>query len=55
MTTPSTRKAPTREERRARTREELVDAAERMFLRDGFHATSVDAVADEAGYTKGAV
>lgn len=24
-------------------------------MRDGFHATSVDAVADEAGYTKGAV
>ena len=49
------RKAPTRAERRARTRERLVDAAERLFKRDGFHATSVDAVADAAGYTKGAV
>src|SRR5215207_1474658 len=49
------RKAPTRDERKARTREELIDAAERLFTRDGFHATSVDAVADEAGYTKGAV
>jgi AcrR family transcriptional regulator len=55
VTRPATRKAPTREERKARTRQELVDAAERLFLRDGFHATSVDAVADEAGYTKGAV
>jgi AcrR family transcriptional regulator len=45
----------TRSERQARTREELVDAAERLFTRNGFHATSVDAVADEAGYTKGAV
>jgi AcrR family transcriptional regulator len=51
----TSRKAPTREERKARTREELLDAAERLFTRDGFHATSVDAVADEAGYTKGAV
>jgi AcrR family transcriptional regulator len=49
------RKAPTRSERKARTRAELLDAAERLFRRDGFHATSVDAIADEAGYTKGAV
>jgi AcrR family transcriptional regulator len=55
MTSTGTRNAPTREERKARTREELIDAAERLFLRDGFHATSVDAVADAAGYTKGAV
>jgi AcrR family transcriptional regulator len=50
-----TRTAPTRAERKARTREQLVAAADRLFRRDGFHATSVDAVADEAGYTKGAV
>jgi AcrR family transcriptional regulator len=49
------RTAPTRADRRARTREELVDAAERLFTKTGFHATSVDAVADAAGYTKGAV
>jgi len=49
------RKAPTRAERKAQTRDQLVGAAERLFKRDGFHATSVDAVADEAGYTKGAV
>jgi AcrR family transcriptional regulator len=42
-------------ERKARTRAELVTAAERLFKRDGFHGTSVDAIADEAGYTKGAV
>jgi AcrR family transcriptional regulator len=50
-----TRKAPTRAERKAQTREQLIGAAERLFKRDGFHATSVDAVADAAGYTKGAV
>jgi AcrR family transcriptional regulator len=44
----ATRKAPTRDERKARTRAELIDAAERLFTRDGFHATSVDAVAVEA-------
>ena len=49
------RTAPTRADRRARTREELVEAADRLFTKNGFHATSVDAVADDAGYTKGAV
>jgi AcrR family transcriptional regulator len=45
----------TRAERQARTRDDLVAAAERLFTARGFHATSVDAVADEAGFTKGAV
>jgi AcrR family transcriptional regulator len=45
----------TRAERQARTRVDLIDAAERLFSTNGFHATSVDAVADAAGYTKGAV
>jgi len=45
----------TRGERTARTRCELLEVAERRFLRDGYHATTLDAVADEAGYTKGAV
>jgi AcrR family transcriptional regulator len=49
------RTAPTRAERQARTRTELVDAAERLFSANGFLATSLDAVADAAGYTKGAV
>jgi AcrR family transcriptional regulator len=49
------RKAPTRDERKAQTREELIAAANRLFSSAGFHAISVDAVADEAGYTKGAV
>jgi AcrR family transcriptional regulator len=49
------RTALTRADRQARTREELVEAADRLFTANGFHATSVDAVADAAGYTKGAV
>jgi AcrR family transcriptional regulator len=49
------RTAPTRAERQARTRAELIDAAERLFSANGFLATSLDAVADAAGYTKGAV
>lgn len=49
------RVAPTRAQRQARTRKELVDAAERLFTAQGFHATSLDAVAAEAGFTKGAV
>jgi AcrR family transcriptional regulator len=49
------RVTPTRAERQAQTRGELVDAAERLFTARGFHATSIDAVAAEAGFTKGAV
>ena len=49
------RVAPTRAERQAHTRTQLVDAAERLFTAQGFHATSLDAVAAEAGFTKGAV
>jgi AcrR family transcriptional regulator len=49
------RTAPTRAERQAQTRLELIDAAERLFTAQGFHATSLDAVAAEAGFTKGAV
>jgi AcrR family transcriptional regulator len=49
------RRAPTRVERQARTRTELLDAAERLFTAYGFHATFIEVVADEAGYTKGAV
>jgi AcrR family transcriptional regulator len=45
----------TRSERTALTRRELLDTAERRFVRDGYHGTTLDDIADEAGYTKGAV
>jgi AcrR family transcriptional regulator len=45
----------TRAERSAQTRVELLEAAQRRFFHTGYHATSVDDIADDAGYTKGAV
>jgi AcrR family transcriptional regulator len=44
-----------RSERTALTRSELLEAAERRFYRDGYHGTTLEAIAEEAGYTKGAV
>ena len=44
-----------RMERREKTRQDLLNAAETCFVTRGFHATSVDEVAERAGYTKGAV
>ncbi|WP_026413545.1 TetR/AcrR family transcriptional regulator [Actinomadura oligospora] len=46
---------PTRAERQARTRELLVATARDLFLRDGYHATTLDRVAEAAGFSKGAV
>jgi AcrR family transcriptional regulator len=45
----------TRAEQQQRTREEVLAAADRLFVERGFHATSVDQIAQAAGYTKGAV
>ena len=44
-----------RAESKARTKDDLTAAARRVFLEQGYHAASLDAIADEAGYTKGAV
>jgi AcrR family transcriptional regulator len=44
-----------RSERRARTRAQLLEAAARVFARRGFEGATVDEVAEEAGFTKGAV
>lgn len=44
-----------RQQRRARTREEILDAASTVFAQRGYHGASLDEVADAAGYTKGAV
>jgi AcrR family transcriptional regulator len=45
----------TRAEAKVDTRRRLLDAARAVFLRLGFHAATVDQVAEEAGFTKGAV
>jgi AcrR family transcriptional regulator len=49
------RKRKTQEERRQETREEILLAASRVFARLGFHATSLEAIAEEAGFSRGAV
>jgi AcrR family transcriptional regulator len=45
----------TRDESKARTRAELLRAADRLFMRKGFVATSLAEIAEEAALTKGAV
>jgi AcrR family transcriptional regulator len=45
----------TQAERRAETRSRLLGSARRTFARDGYHATSLDRVSENAGCTKGAV
>jgi len=49
------KKRLTREESKARTRSELLRAASRLFVRNGFVATSLSDIAEEAALTKGAV
>lgn len=49
------RRRPSRAERQAETREKLIAVARDMFVADGYAATSLDKVADAAGFSKGAV
>jgi AcrR family transcriptional regulator len=54
---PSTTEAPqrlSRKEKQAETRSRLLDAAERVFLRRGLQGSSVEEIAAEAGFTRGA-
>ena len=44
-----------REDSKARTRADLLAASRSVFLRRGFHVATLDEIAEEAGYTKGAV
>jgi AcrR family transcriptional regulator len=44
-----------RAERKEQTRQALLDAGRDLFVRQGFHGTTLDRVAAEAGFTKGAV
>ena len=44
-----------RDERKAETRAALIDAAGRVFARRGYHAASVDEIAEDAGYSTGAL
>ncbi|WP_336083119.1 TetR/AcrR family transcriptional regulator [Nocardia sp. SSK8] len=44
-----------RKQSHALTRERLVETAKRLFLADGYNVTSLEKVAAEAGFSKGAV
>src|SRR6266700_6740891 len=44
-----------RDEQRQHTRAQLLDAAERVFAREGLRGASVEAIAAEAGYSHGAI
>ena len=44
----------TRAERQAQTRQALLDAAARVFVKRGFTGSSVEEISAEAGYTRGA-
>ena len=44
----------TRHEQRERTRAALCDAAAKLFVERGFAGASVEAIAEQAGYTRGA-
>jgi len=45
----------TRAEAQAETRAQLLKTARRLFFEDGYHPTSLEKVADAAGYSNGAV
>jgi len=47
-------KVLTRKEKQAETRARLLNAAEQVFLRRGFQGSSVEEIAAEAGFTRGA-
>jgi AcrR family transcriptional regulator len=44
----------TRRESQEATRERLIDAAEKAFIRHGFDASSVERIAEDAGFSRGA-
>lgn len=44
----------TRQERQLMTRALLIEAAERVFLREGFEHASVEHITEEAGFSRGA-
>jgi AcrR family transcriptional regulator len=55
MAATAVRRRLSREESRTQTRERLLRAAARVFLRRGFHRASVEEVAETAGFSTGAV
>jgi AcrR family transcriptional regulator len=54
-TSQTTHRRLSRTEAKAETRRRLLDTAEAVFGRAGYHGASIDQVATEAGFTKGAI
>ncbi len=52
---PPTRSRLRRDRERAETRERILDAAREMFVRDGYEATTMRAIADKLDYTATAI
>ena len=50
----SSPKRLSRKQKQAETREQLLEAAERVFLRRGLEGSSVEEISAEAGFTRGA-
>jgi AcrR family transcriptional regulator len=48
------RKRLSREERKAQTRARIIESAQALFARNGYEGTSIDEIATDAGYTRGA-
>jgi AcrR family transcriptional regulator len=56
MARPAVRnRRPTREERKRQTRADLLETARAVFEERGFHAASLEEIAETAGYSKGAI
>lgn len=49
------RRRLTRDESREATRQAVLDAAERLFIERGYRGASLDQIAENAGFSKGAV
>ncbi|HTD06372.1 helix-turn-helix domain-containing protein [Undibacterium sp.] len=54
MTLQDTRKRLNREQSQAQTRERLIEAGRKLFVRHGFGGASIRDIAEEAGYSQGA-
>jgi AcrR family transcriptional regulator len=54
MTATTERKRLSRQESQVQTRERLLDAGRKLFIRQGFGGTSLRDIAEDAGYSQGA-
>ena len=55
VASPTRPKRLTRQEAKAQTRARLIESADKMFRRLGYEAAKLEDIAEEAGFTKGAM